>query len=1435
MKKLLAIFLAGAMIASSYPVELSVCGNSVVASAASGEVHDYGRVGDDPLTEEDESEVVKNDSNLMQSAWDAESTKYSVNVNTTPVQPYKYRKSEDTGSYYKMDVVRFSSDDASPEIEVNLIDDTVIENVTVYPEQYYPQDSLRVSNDGKTLTFNMSDKLRYCIVYINGKFMSGEGRPHLAIINDPTETYKPDVTSDNILNFKTFADEYLEKNPITDTIGEVCTSAGSITASDGNEYAYSEGKYVAYDTKNVLFPNKRVRLQNDVSDAWQAALEKVKEDDTLDTIYIPAGTYIWSGLTIKDWNSKPLNIYVDEDALMVNRIQECQEAMEPAIGIWDSSNITISGRGIFDGQGSLYDKMDSRGAAISCHQGGCMLVRCENITFNDTYLRDAKQWNWECHSGRNIEYNNIKGLSPYVHGWVDGLDLTSGQNIRLDGAITMGYDDTFASGHYNPSDGFRIDNITGTDEAADNLRAASVVYNDGWDKWDQIDSSDYVIKNTLGWTPFANGIRLGYSVNWKREEDGSYSSYQLKNYTFENFNSLSTGVGIRVMNDTGSSNGNGYPNYETLTFKDCSFVGNSNYNVEIPHSASHSTANFKPKEITIENCYFGSDDLMFYADAVENLNLKNIYVENNLVKYTSQINKYISNINTLNFKADDEDIIDNTLPEFVYPSDNMQTTAYSGQPFTLMLRNKDADGDEIILGEPEFDSEAMKNVDFDAAAGRFTWIPSEENVGKIYTVKFSVRDYTYEETNNETSITVKISVNSSEYDEVVGASVLEDTHVQSYGAEKNNNYGTSNYLALCNNSGDAKEGYLKFDLTDLKDRSYNKAILSLTYIGGRYGKGGTASINATTVTGDWSDSTIKYNNINNLTVGDKTKTTELNISATSIGNKFGTGVAIDGSNAKIDITELLKEAIEAGENTLSVRVQCSDTEEELYFVSSEGANGGLTNATADMMPSILLSVPTESVSISGPTFMTLTEGYAPIETDSFVIKGNGEVSIKCAEDTQNKITWDSTTQQIKIDEGLVKGTYNVVLTTTAGEKTASTTFVLTVKDGNELVITASGDTDVHSYSGDYKKSYSSNAYLSVKLEDTDNGILGQNLAGASGDGKIAYITFDISGVKNYDTAKGKAKLVLTYMGRRLNSEPEPSVKVNVAEASAYANGMTWETKPSIDADVIKSSEEFTLTNSVGYKFDTAASKIIDGKKVSVDITDFVNAAIENGKKELTLAVCGDMAGETFYFVSREGATNAFFSNANADMAPSIILTVSSSITYRTNGGTINDENYPTTYTSEETVTLPSNVTREGYIFDGWYNNASCAGDKIIEIPIGSKGNKEYWAKWRKIKNMVTPIGNYEDTVEIEKITDNSGERLVISPKNSEELQIFILYTAIYKDDKSLSRVIRTECVKDGDGTITVPILKPSLRDGETNYKLMLWDLSQSPLIEPIVE
>ena len=262
--------------------------------AISTAVHDYGKSGDDPKTAEDESAIVAN-ADPMKSAQYQESGKYGLQVNDTPVTVYRYQKSENPGTnYYHMDVARFSSDDATPTFEITLTDDTLIEDVEIYPKRYYPQEAIQISEDKKTLTFTMSEELRYCIVNINGTIDDKEGKPHLAIINDPTETNQPDINAKNVLNFKEFAEQYLKENPITDTVGAVCREAGTVTDTSLNTeeeftWEYGQGVYQEYEAQRVYFPNKRVRLENDVSDAFQAALEEVRNDPELDTIYFPAG------------------------------------------------------------------------------------------------------------------------------------------------------------------------------------------------------------------------------------------------------------------------------------------------------------------------------------------------------------------------------------------------------------------------------------------------------------------------------------------------------------------------------------------------------------------------------------------------------------------------------------------------------------------------------------------------------------------------------------------------------------------------------------------------------------------------------------------------------------------------------------------------------------------------------------------------------------------------------------------------------------------------------------------------------------------------------------------------------------------------------------------------------------------------------------------
>lgn len=70
-----------------------------------------------------------------------------------------------------------------------------------------------------------------------------------------------------------------------------------------------------------------------------------------------------------------------------------------------------------------------------------------------------------------------------------------------------------------------------------------------------------------------------------------------------------------------------------------------------------------------------------------------------------------------------------------------------------------------------------------------------------------------------------------------------------------------------------------------------------------------------------------------------------------------------------------------------------------------------------------------------------------------------------------------------------------------------------------------------------------------------------------------------------------------------------------------------------------------------------------------------------------------------------------------------------SITYVTDGGTINGE-YPTTYTKGTVTVLPTNVTKPGYTFLGWFT-AYIGGVQVRQIEATETGEKTFYARWQK--------------------------------------------------------------------------------------------------------
>ena len=76
------------------------------------------------------------------------------------------------------------------------------------------------------------------------------------------------------------------------------------------------------------------------------------------------------------------------------------------------------------------------------------------------------------------------------------------------------------------------------------------------------------------------------------------------------------------------------------------------------------------------------------------------------------------------------------------------------------------------------------------------------------------------------------------------------------------------------------------------------------------------------------------------------------------------------------------------------------------------------------------------------------------------------------------------------------------------------------------------------------------------------------------------------------------------------------------------------------------------------------------------------------------------------------------------------------VTLHAGDGTINSGNV-TSYTYGVGATLPTDVTRTGYTFKGWYDNEALAGSPVTAISNTETGNKEYWAKWEINQYMIT--------------------------------------------------------------------------------------------------
>ncbi len=238
------------------------------------------------------------------------------------------------------------------------------------------------------------------------------------------------------------------------------------------------------------------------------------------------------------------------------------------------------------------------------------------------------------------------------------------------------------------------------------------------------------------------------------------------------------------------------------------------------------------------------------------------------------------------------------------------------------------------------------------------------------------------------------------------------------------------------------------------------------------------------------------------------------------------------------------------------------------------------------------------------------------------------------------------------------------------------------------------------------------------------------------------------------------------------------------------------------------STTYTVQPNAGLDAGTYSAAIIvsfNGKEVTADVTFTVEAASQtapaaptlaertadsvtlteipanengaaaeyrvNGGEWQTSPVFTDLeAGTAYTFEARYGATDNF--EASEPSEPVQINTEENvyTVTLNTNGGTINAGDV-TEYTYGTGATLPTDVTKAGYTFLGWFSSEALEGEAVTAIGTAESGDKTYYAKWDLNAPVIESYEGYTGAY------DNAAHEVGVTASHELELTY-----AVYKDD-----------------------------------------------------
>lgn len=522
----------------------------------------------------------------------------------------------------------------------------------------------------------------------------------------------------------------------------------------------------------------------------------------------------------------------------------------------------------------------------------------------------------------------------------------------MNGALSLGNDDTFASGHYNPNDKFTPD--------PDRL------------SWDTADTFGISVKNHLGWTAGAgNGVRIGGG-----------GGYTQKDFTFENVNYVGfKNLGITLSNFTADTK---------VKFTDATF-DTSKVTTNASIGGRGSSASDRFGSLILDDVWF-SHNLPINISNTTDLRIHDLSVAGTPVTRLTQFALKLTNVVNRDF-----DFIEDVAPVFgTIPTSEIEV----GTELVLPIPVSDGDGDTVQVSSPSLPEGAT------ITDNALHWTPTSAQAGTTSIPLLATDSHGATATG---SATVKVIDPDAERIEIP---VAADTNVQTWNAEQTLNYGDGELLRMLNfndanlggvlgekyagnqSNRDSKLSLLSFELGDLGERiaagELLSAELTMTYAGpAKGGLSGSNSLVAALATPGWiegdgkSTPPARTNTVDGAVTWLTKPAIDTTVTATSAPfdvtspNKVGSDASYSatqkpvGSKATIDVLPLVTR-LAADASAVSFAVN-ETKRQDLLFVSREG---GARNPNAEgLAPRLTLTfaaptvvdevAPSERPSISG--------------------------------------------------------------------------------------------------------------------------------------------------------------------------------------------------------------------------------------------------------------------------------------------------------------------------------------------------------------------------------------------------------------------------------------------------------------------------------------